>query len=225
MKQDHSRNCTEVFLLMVKKLRGADIRLDLESMKKVALDTGNLSTRALVYYGTMELSVFFGEWEAATKALIEAGDIKTCSAGLFSLTRVFFIEGLISIHATREANTIWKKRRWKKKAVKSIKQIRSWVQKGAVNIVHNLHLLTAELAALEGKHHKAEENYKAAITVATRNGFLQDRSLSHELASAYFDKRGDEYWADYHGERCRECYSAWGATAKVAQLMEGHSHQ
>ena len=40
------------------------------------------------------------------------------------------------------------------------------------------------------------------------------RALSHELASSHFDKKGDEYWRDYHLERCQNCYSDWGATAK-----------
>lgn len=225
LKQENKILTTKTFMLMVKKLRGGYIKSDMDQILKIALEIGDRTLRALQFLARMELSVFFYQWKVAADMLVRGGDLKKGAGGLFGVTRTVFLQGLISIHATREANTIWKKRRWKKKAIKSTKQIRSWVQKGAVNIVHNLHLLTAELAALEGKHHKAEENYKAAITVATRNGFLQDRALSHELASVYFSETGDEYWAKYHLDRCLECYSAWGATAKVVQLMEGHYHK
>lgn len=166
----------------------------------------------------MDLGVYFCNWGTAAEILVEAGDLKKVAGGLFGGIRVVIVQGLISIHAAQDAQSIWKRRKWKRKALLAVKQIRSWVQKGAVNIVHNLYLLTAELAALEGKHSKAEENYKSAITVATRNGFLHDKALSHELAWRYFDKRGDNYWANYHHERCQESYSDWGATAKVDSL-------
>ena len=102
-----------------------------------------------------------------------------------------------------------------------MKMIRGWVRKGSVNLVHNLHLLEAEYASLKRKHKKAEESYKAAITVAKTNGFRQDVALSHELASMYYDRQGEMYWVDYHSERCLECYKEWGATAKVTQLLQG----
>ena len=91
-------------------------------------------------------------------------------------------------------------------------------KKGNVNLVHCLHLLEAEMAALENKCSKAEDSYKAAITVASTNGFIQDCALSHELTSAYFGRKGDHYWKDYHMEQCIERYSEWGAAAKVEQL-------
>ena len=217
---ERSKICVQVFVLLVRKLRGGDIADEILSARKTAADAGDLNTRGLTYLGTMELSVFFGEWESAAKDLVEAGDLKSVSTGLFAITRVWFIEGLISIHAAQDATSIWKKRKWKKQAHKAVKQIQGWVQKGAVNLVHNLHLLTAELAAIEGKHKKAEKNYKSAINVATRNGFLQDKALSHELASIYYRKQGNDYWAKYHKERSQEGYSDWGATAKVEQLLQ-----
>ena len=85
-------------------------------------------------------------------------------------------------------------------------------------LFNSLLLLEAELAALDNKPQKAESSYKAAITVASRSGFLQDRALSHELASVYFAGEGDDYWKDYHMQQCLACYSDWGAVAKVQQL-------
>ena len=100
-----------------------------------------------------------------------------------------------------------------------MKCIRGWIKKGNVNLVHYLHLLEAEYAALQGKCDKAESNYKSAVDVSSRDGFIQDCALSHELASAYFSSKGDMYWKNYHMEQCKECYSEWGAIAKVESFV------
>ena len=212
LRQDHARNYIKAFILFVKKLRGCEMNNEIEDMKNAAIDSGDSSTLALIYYGAMETSVILGDWEDALQTLEEAGDIKTMSQGLFGLTRIFFIEALIMIHAARDASSVWEKREWKEKALQSITQIRRWVQNGAVNIIHNLRLLAAELASLEGEHDMAEKNYEAAINVASQHGFLQDKALSHELTSAYFLKRGDEFWANYHREKSRKSYLEWGLT-------------
>jgi hypothetical protein len=57
---------------------------------------------------------------------------------------------------------------------------------------------------------KAKESFNAAIAASRKNGFLQDRALAHELASAYFKAQGDEYWENHHIE--------WGCCEKVEQL-------
>ena len=99
-----------------------------------------------------------------------------------------------------------------------MKIIRSWLRKGNVNVVHTMHLLTAEHAALKGNTAKAEEQFKLAVSVASKNGFLQDRALAHELAGAYYASKGDDYWANYHLDCAERSYLDWGATAKVEEL-------
>lgn len=221
MNQIQAKLLSLPYLLIVKKLAGSDIEeseMSLEGIQKLAEETGNITLRAQSFMGRLELHVFFQQWEDAANVLVEAGDLRPVLTGFFAMARFTYLEGLVSIQAAKTATSCLKKRRWKKRAAKAMKFIRAWVMKGNINLVHSLHLLEAELAALDGKKEKAEGSYKAAITVASGNGFLQDRALSHELASIYFGSKGDHYWRDYHMERCRECYSEWGATAKVEQL-------
>ena len=113
--------------------------------------------------------------------------------------------------------------KWKVKAMKEIRTIRKWVKRGNPNVVHSLHLLEAELAALNGKNNKAEQHFKSAIETAEKNGFLQDQALSNEMASSYYKRRRDESNRDYHLKQAIECYSKWGATAKVQQLTSRRS--
>ncbi len=81
--------------------------------------------------------------------------------------------------------------------------------------VHVVHLLKAELAVLQRKGKKAEEEFKSAIKVAAQNGFLQDKALAHELMGSYCTAQGDDHWAAYHVEKFQEVYSDWGANSKV----------
>ena len=103
--------------------------------------------------------------------------------------------------------------------MKGYKIIRKWVSLGNVNLVHLLHLLEAELAVvLKENHNTVEESFKAAQSTASRHGFLQYKALSHELASLYYESKGDTYWEEYNLDRAIEAYSDWQATAKVAEL-------
>jgi len=111
------------------------------------------------------------------------------------------------------------------KAMKEMRTIRKWVKRGNPNVVHSLHLLEAELAALNGKNNKAEQHFKSAIDTAEKNRFLQDQALSNEMASTYYKRRRDESNRDYHLKQAIECYSRWGATATAkADQLSGNSN-
>jgi hypothetical protein len=128
------------------------------------------------------------------------------------------LEALTYVKAAQSASG-WKKRQMKKCAYKTLHLIRGWAKHGNVNVVHYLYILDAELAVLNGKNNKAKKSFSAAITTSSRNGFLQDRALAHELASAYFKAQGDDYWGNYHIERSRACYQEWGCIGKVERLL------
>ena len=106
----------------------------------------------------------------------------------------------------------------KKCAQKTIQLIKGWAKNGNVNVVHYLHILEAELAVLRGNNKKAKESFNAAIAASRKNGFLQDRALAHELASAYFKAQGDEYWGNHHMECSKTCYQEWGCCEKVRNI-------
>ena len=203
-------------IFQVESLLGIKSEMDLDTVKQLATESGNQNVLAGIDTVKLELYVIFQRWNEAINLLDGCGDHRAVLAGLITSPRYTFLEALVSIRASQDKTIPWlKRRKWKKRAIKSIKLIRGWVKKGNVNFVHCLHLL---VAVVNGKNEKAEASYKAAITAATTNGFIYDRALSHELASVYFDEKGDDYWRDYHFERCQNCYKDWGATAKIEQL-------
>jgi len=221
LNQSQAKLLSLPYLLIVKTLTDAiteDNELSLVDIRKLADETGNITLRAQSIMAMLELNVFFQKWEEAAFLLTEAGDLGSVLMGFFAMTRFTYLEGLISSKAAQAASTWMNKRKWKKKALKAAKLIEKWVKLGNGNVLHSLHLLQAECAALTGKHKATEVSFKAAIKVASRNGFLHDLALSHEMASAYYLGKDDDYWKDYHMGRCIESYSEYGATAKVKQL-------
>mmetsp|Transcript_16439 Transcript_16439/g.24984 ORF Transcript_16439/g.24984 Transcript_16439/m.24984 type:complete len:102 (+) Transcript_16439:385-690(+) len=101
-----------------------------------------------------------------------------------------------------------------------MKLLRSWVKKGNGNAVHLLHIVSAELAVLEGKGKRAEDSFKSAVKVAARNGLLQDKALAHRLAGDHYTAQGNTFWANYHKESSQQAYSDWGVKLDVVEEIE-----
>ena len=94
---------------------------------------------------------------------------------------------------------------------------------GDVNVVHYLHLLGAEQKFAKGKSSDAREEFDRAISTASRNGFIQDRALSHERCALFFVKEKDNEWASHHMKKAIQSYEDWGASRKVQHLQEKFS--
>jgi len=221
LKQDIARLRIIILLTTAKKLRGIDVEAGdkiLDSMLATAASTGDVNLSAYANSMNLEVFVFFQQWKEAIELVEKAGDVRLFIVSTYTATRYTLLEALTYLKAAQLASG-WKKRQLKKCAHKTMQLIRGWAKNGNVNVVHYLFLLEAELAVLQGKNKKAKESFNAAISTSRSNGFLQDRALAHELASAYFKAQGDDYWRNYHIECSRACYQEWGCGEKVEQLI------
>jgi len=191
-----------------------------QDILKFASESGNKSVRAHVLTHQMDVLAIFQDWNSAADLLLEAGNLRTDTKAIFGSVRFTFLEALISIKVAQASTSRASKTKWKRRAAKSMKIIHSWLKKGNVNVVHMMHILTAEFAALKGNGAKAEEQFKLAITASTKNGFLQDKGLTHELTGKFYLAQGDTSSARYHLERAEVSFSDWCATGKVERLVE-----
>ena len=64
-----------------------------------------------------------------------------------------------------------------------------------------------------------KEEFDKAISAATKAGFMHDAALANELAGEYFIRSEDLFWAKHYFTSAHSLYLAWGAKAKVRQLM------
>eukprot|EP00985_Skeletonema_marinoi_P020607 scaffold12312_cov106-Skeletonema_marinoi.AAC.1 len=208
-----------ILLTAVQKLRGLDSEAGdkiLDSILASAAESRNYLA-AYVNLMNLEVFVFFQQWKEAIDLVRKAGNVRLLLPSTFAPVRYTFLEALTYLKAAQSSSG-WKKRQMKKRALKTLHLIQRWAKNGNVNVVQYLYILEAELAVLQGKNEKAKKSFNAGIAASRRSGFLQDRALAHELASAYFKIQGDDYWTDYHIECSRTCYQEWGCSEKVEQL-------
>ena len=212
------------YLLAVKRLRGIEREAEENSFDhilEIARKTGNQTLKAYVYTLLLELSVFFGEWEEGVTILRNTDDdVREALLGSFGEVRFTISEALISIKAAQNSSRVLSAFQWSRRARKSLNLVRGWSKKGNVNVNHSMYLLDAEFAASRGKISKARNCFTSAIGIARNRGFLQDLALSHELASGFYTKIGDDAKRDFHLQQAVKCYSEWGATSKVDQLTK-----
>ncbi len=222
LKQDIVKSLSIILLVTVKKLRGIDVEAGdkiLDSTSASAASSGSVALSAFVNILKLEVFVFFQQWKEAIDMVRKAGNVRLFLSCTFASVRYTFLEALAYLKAVQYASASGlEMRQMKKCAHKTIQLIQGWAKNGNVNVVHYLYILEAELAVLNGKNNKAKEKFNDAIVTSSRNGFVQDRALAHELASAFFQAQGDDNWGDYHIDRSRAFYQEWGCSAKVKQL-------
>ena len=100
--------------------------------------------------------------------------------------------------------------------------LRQWVEKGAINLAHQLFILDAEDAAIKGKEAKTKALYTKAIKASARGGFLNDRALASERYGMFLLEIGQPSDGMYHINESIRFYGEWGANQKVLLLREKH---
>jgi hypothetical protein len=109
----------------------------------------------------------------------------------------------------------------------------TFVKKGAINCVHMLLLLKAEMMprtckkVSSGSAERAKQDIRQAfdnaINSANRSGFCQNAGLANERAASYYSEIDVEYANDYW-KSALEHYRYYGATRKLQQISELQAH-
>mmetsp|Transcript_15424 Transcript_15424/g.31173 ORF Transcript_15424/g.31173 Transcript_15424/m.31173 type:complete len:266 (+) Transcript_15424:360-1157(+) len=191
------------------------IAMEEEELLKVITADGQQTALNAVHSQRLELAYLFGRYCLASKILDEVKPWEAIAPGYVAIFRTSMFQGLTcyAIAATGD------RRKWMKRGDAFLKKIERWFKSGNVNTVHIVHLLRAERAWLQGKTAVAETQYGEAISVAGRNGFVQDKALAHErFMEFHLKQQGDDYWAKYHFNKALIAWSDWGAVAKADHL-------
>jgi PAS domain S-box-containing protein len=97
--------------------------------------------------------------------------------------------------------------------------LRVWAGLVPQNFIHQLELVEAELARCLGRDEQAAKSYQQAIQDARRNGYIHESALAAELAAEYYLARAQVPAAIDHLCTAYYAYLAWGASTKVADLI------
>lgn len=100
------------------------------------------------------------------------------------------------------------------------KQLEMWANNCPENFADRAALIAAEIARLEARDSDAMRLYEQAIRSAREHQLVHSEAIAYERASTFYRTRGFETFADTYMRKARDCFTRWGADAKVRQIDE-----
>ena len=130
----------------------------------------------------------------------------------------------LSLYAAARKSKGGLRRRYKKAASRVMGKISNWVEQGNPNVRHYESLLEGEKSALKGKIYLAKRNYEYAITMAARNGFLNDTALAHlRYGEFLISDCAETEDGVYHLRQAVVKFREWGAYAVSDSIIKRYS--
>lgn len=130
----------------------------------------------------------------------------------------YFYDGMAALAAASDPKFERTKKQHIAVAKRALKKLQKVAKHSPENCLHKVYLLQAEFATVRGERDKAATLYSKSIALAHRNGFLQDAALAHERAGVALWHSSSDPKANIYLSRALDCYTLWGAEAKVEQL-------
>lgn len=133
----------------------------------------------------------------------------------------YFLPSLIYIEAYQSA-TAKEKLVLLKKIKENLHHLKIWAKESPSNYLHKYQLACAEYARLWKRKNQAAKLYNSAISLAKKNGYLQDEALANELAAKFYLAQDNDaltsFIAKGYINNAYYCYSHWGAILKTNEL-------
>ncbi|MCC5645564.1 AAA family ATPase [Nostoc sp. CHAB 5824] len=175
------------------------------------------SAIALVYVYKLLLAYSFGNYPAALDYITPAKQTVMAVSGLIIVPIFHFYAALtyLVLFPTQP-----KPEQAEMLALVETHQtiLHQWAQNAPMNYLHKWYLVEAERYRVLGEKIAAIECYDKAITLAKDNEFINEQSLSNELAAKFYLGWGKQRIAQDYLIEAYYGYARWGAKAKVADL-------
>lgn len=160
----------------------------------------------------------FGHYELAARAAREANENRKLQEGSPLVPANLFV-WFLSITQTCSDFTKDLSEALRDELAKILKDFGWWRRHAPLNYTSSCCLLHAEWARIKGKEAKALEQYKEAIQTSGTN--VYQGALAHELLARYLlTLPGEKQAARFHLSEAIRFFTAWGAVAKVKQLIQ-----
>lgn len=171
------------------------------------------------YIYKAEINLLHGNYQQALHFVREQDKLIKSAMSLPQLVRFYIVACLTlaecfpDMDAAEQSST-------RKRLEQDLARMTRWADNCEANFRHLQHLMTAELARLDGEHDAALAHYDAAIDGARSHGFLHDEATAHERAARHLLNLGKRRSAEGYLRGAHGMYNRWGALRKVAQLEE-----
>jgi len=161
-------------------------------------------------------------FESYTKAIQYAEQAEKKIDFVFGTAAVpiyHFFDALIQL-AVYEKQTNATKGRILKRVKACQSRMKHWAAHAPMNYRHKYHLVAAELSRVQGRKAEASGHYNLAIELAGKNGYINEEAIANELAAKFWMAQGQNEFAGNAIQRAYDCYTSWGALAKVEALLK-----
>jgi predicted ATPase/signal transduction histidine kinase len=172
-----------------------------------------------VYIYKLMLAYLFGNYNAALSNITKGEQYLQTHTGLISVPMFHFYAALTHLSLFGDRSEL--------EQIETLTQvdihqetIDLWAQSAPMNYRHKWDLIEAEKQRVLGNKAAAIEHYDRAIAGAKEHQFVNEEALANELAANFYLDWGKEKVAQAYIIEAYYCYTRWGATAKVEQLVQ-----
>lgn len=192
-----------------------------EEMRPYLIMKKNMSYLGSLCHSKALLIVMFNESKGNAALALESEKYKSHTIGLIYRILIFFYSSFIYL-ANLEDASITKRLLYLNRVSRNQQQLKKWAQYAPENLMHKWHLVEAERYKYRGKLIKAMKHYDLAISLAKKNGYIQEEALANEMMARFNLSIGNERIALAYMREAHYLYSLWGAQAKVDQINENY---
>ncbi|MCP4136820.1 MAG: serine/threonine-protein kinase PknK, partial [bacterium] len=165
------------------------------------------------------LSYLFNEYTLALENLKNVEIHLNTLRELYISSQFSFYDSLTRL-ALYDSLTWFEKKTTRIRIARNRKRLKKSMRRNPSNHSNKFYLVEAERMRILGRDTKAVEYYARSIECARENGFLHEEGIANERAAEFLLKKNEAFHAKTHLQAAHDCYSQWGAVAKVNQLKE-----
>lgn len=193
-------------------------RCDEETVQAELAHSRNRSTQTALLIVKAHLAYLFHDRDAALALVEQVRPHLREIAGFFAYPRFLALDALIRLAACDGAGRS-QRRRLLRQARGDLRRLQPWARQTPMNHLHEVHLIQAELARVQGRTQEAAAHYETAIRLCQEHGWAADEPLAAERAARCLLAAGQIAEAQAYLCLARAGYLRWGALA-VVQHME-----
>ena len=171
----------------------------------------------LFYTAKTICGYFFKDYVQASENAIKGTNYADSSAAYIIAAQYNFYCSLTLLAYYFEADELQQKKFFYQ-VLSNQKYMQAWAEHCPENFQNKYDLVEAEKARILGENWQAEELYEKAIQGAKKSEFIHEEAIAYERAAEFYLSIGREEIGQFYIKNAHQCYSFWGAKAKVQQL-------
>ncbi|MCP4350705.1 MAG: AAA family ATPase [Desulfobacterales bacterium] len=192
---------------------------DEKEMLELHIESGDRYAIFYIYFLKMILCYIFQNFSEALKNADMAEKYIDGVTAMLCVPVFYFYNSLIRSMVYSDISKSEQKRIMGKVTANQ-KKMKKWAHHAPMNFLHKWYLVEAERFRIKGKVAKAADCYDKAIELAKENEYINEEALANELAAKFYLAQNKEKIARTYMRDARQCYTKWGAKAKVQHLEQ-----